>query len=157
MGEAVRSENWSCGWQSSIGCHYLTLLSTRAACRTGPDGNDIIRGAASYVDRILSGAKPGDLPVQFPTRFKLTVNLKRQRRLASRYRSPSCCAPGDRVVNWQAGSPDRSLPGVAPLATTLSFSAAMHTRSPVGVSRRRQTMSAVTAAFSESGHAIDDS
>jgi putative tryptophan/tyrosine transport system substrate-binding protein len=42
----------------------------------GPDILDLFRNAASYADRILRGAKPGDLPVQFSTRFELVVNLK---------------------------------------------------------------------------------
>jgi putative ABC transport system substrate-binding protein len=39
-------------------------------------GADVVDGAASYVDRILRGEKPGDLPVQFPTKFEMAVNLK---------------------------------------------------------------------------------
>ena len=42
----------------------------------GNERVDIFRRAASYVDRILRGEKPGDLPVQFPTKFEMVVNRK---------------------------------------------------------------------------------
>jgi putative ABC transport system substrate-binding protein len=42
----------------------------------GVDGVDIFRRAATYVDRILRRAKPAELPVQFPTKFEVVVNLK---------------------------------------------------------------------------------
>ena len=42
----------------------------------GVDLLDLYRGAASYVDRILRGEKPGDLPVQFPTKYEMAVNPK---------------------------------------------------------------------------------
>jgi putative tryptophan/tyrosine transport system substrate-binding protein len=42
----------------------------------GPDLADLARRASSYVDRILRGAKPSELPVQYPTKFELVVNLK---------------------------------------------------------------------------------
>jgi len=47
----------------------------------GPDYTDLYRGAATYVDKILKGAKPSDLPVQQPTKLELVVNLKSARTL----------------------------------------------------------------------------
>jgi putative tryptophan/tyrosine transport system substrate-binding protein len=42
----------------------------------GPDTLDIVRRSASYVDRVLRGERPGELPVQAPTKYELLINLK---------------------------------------------------------------------------------
>jgi putative ABC transport system substrate-binding protein len=51
-------------------------MAPAALLSYGPDSVETFRRAASYVDRILRGAKPGDLPVQFPTKFEIVVNRK---------------------------------------------------------------------------------
>ena len=50
----------------------------------GPDLVDITRRAATYVDRILRGAKPGDLPVQFPVKYEMVLNRKTAKALGLR-------------------------------------------------------------------------
>ena len=68
------------GWRRDTSCPavypYRFFATEGGLVSYGPDTIEPYRRAASYVDRILRGEKPADLPAQAPTKYELVINLK---------------------------------------------------------------------------------
>jgi putative ABC transport system substrate-binding protein len=77
--------------------HYSEFVEADVLMSYGPDNTDIFRRAADFVDKILKGAKPADLPVQQPTKFEFLVNMTAAKQIGLTI-PPNVLARADRVI-----------------------------------------------------------
>ena len=76
---------------------YRFFVEAGGLASYGPNLIDLYRRSASYVDRILKGEKPGNLPIQAPTKYNLTINLKTAKALGLDL-PPSLITRADEVI-----------------------------------------------------------
>ena len=76
---------------------YLAQVEAGGLFSYGPNPRDLEKVVASYIDKILKGAKPGDLPVQQPTEFELVVNMKAAKALGIAF-PPEILLRADKVI-----------------------------------------------------------
>jgi len=78
-------------------CSSAGWIETGCVIAYGPKTSELYRRAAVFVDKILKGAKPADLPVEQPTKFELMINLKTAKQIGLTIR-PNVLARADRVI-----------------------------------------------------------